>query len=250
MDAGNSLLVKVYVVQARDKWLLNDDNVDLWESNKLTAVDRRILIMQWAGRAIDKIDSDIKKAGLAMRAQGSDNHLITLEGVTQAMHSFIDVGTTPEPQEDVLPISPAPADEEHPPGSIDEDESDDEEGKAEREGEKLRRDVDETTILDIVDKLADDEVPLPLQTPGGYSLVSSALAALTAALEEQPVMLRLGVGWLMAIITRQAQARTRHLHDFGVFLDRDGSTLRVKLPLASNSVDRVSAEGSWALLMR
>ena len=105
-------------------------------------------------------------------------------------------------------------------------------------------------ILDIEGELADDEAPLPHQINGGYSLVSSAPAALTAALVKQSIMLRLGVGCLKGIITRQAQARTRHLYDFRVFLDSYGSTRSVKLPLPKYSVNGASAEGSWALLMR
>ena len=61
-----------------------------------------------------------------MTADGSDNSLINLEGVEQGMYSFMDVDTTPEPLEDVLSISPAPADEENPPGSRDESESESE----------------------------------------------------------------------------------------------------------------------------
>ena len=109
MAVGYGRLVKVYVAQALDEWLLNGDDVELWESNKLTASDRRILITQWTGRAAEKIDSDIKtrtrlfeKAGLTMAAEGSDDNLINLEGVTQGTYSFMDVDTTPEPQEDVL----------------------------------------------------------------------------------------------------------------------------------------------------
>ncbi|CAN0269093.1 unnamed protein product, partial [Pylaiella littoralis] len=49
-------------------------------------------------------------------------------------------------------------------------------------------------------------------------------------------------------ITRQAQVRTRHLYDYRVFLERDGSTHSVKLPLAKYSVDGSAGEGSWALL--
>ena len=63
-------------------------------------------------------------------------------------------------------------------------------------------------------------------------------------------MLRLGAGWLKGIITRQGQARTRHLYDFRVFLDSDDGTRSVKLPSAKYSVDGSSAEGLWALLMR
>ena len=44
-------------------------------------------------------------------------------------------------------------------------------------------------VLDIDEELADDEVPLPLQIPGGNSLVSSAPAALTAALVKQSILL-------------------------------------------------------------
>ena len=93
--AGRRWLVNVYVAQARDEGLLDSDSVELWESNKLTASDRLILITQRTGRAVDKIDSDIKnrtrlfeKTGLAMAADGSDNNLISLEGVTKGTYSF------------------------------------------------------------------------------------------------------------------------------------------------------------------
>ena len=78
MDEGYGRLVKVYVAQALDEWLRNGDHVELWESNKLTASDRRILIMQWTGRAVGKIDSVIKnhtrpfeKTGLATKTSST-----------------------------------------------------------------------------------------------------------------------------------------------------------------------------------
>ena len=130
-------------------------------------------------------------------ADGSDDNLVNLEGATQGAYSFMDVGTTPEP-----PISSTPADEELLTGSSDEDESDDEEEEAGSEGQRLRRDVNEMAIQDIDDEIADDEVPLPTQTPGGYFLMSSAPAALTVAHVKQSFMLRLGVGWIKRFITR------------------------------------------------
>ena len=132
-----------------------------------------------------------------MTADGGDDNLVNLEGVTQGMNSLMDVDITPEP-----PISSTPADEKHPPGSSNEDESNDEEERAGSDGERLLRDVNEMAILDIDDELADDEVLLPLQTPGGYSLVNLAPAALTAAQVKQSIMLRLCVGWLEGIILR------------------------------------------------
>ena len=246
VDAGYGKLFKVYVGQALDKWLLDGDNVEKWESNKLTASDRRILITQRTGEAAKKIDSDsayrkrlFEKTGLAMTADGSDDDLINLQGVERGTYSFMEVDTTPEPLEDVLPISPAPADEENPPGSSDEE--------SESETDQV---VNEEAVLDMDDDIADDETLLPFKVPDGYSLVSSAPAALTQNLVNQEILLRLGVGWFRGVITRKAQARTSHLYDFRVFLETDGSTRSMKLPLAKYSVDGAAAEGSWALLSR
>ncbi|CAN0469782.1 unnamed protein product, partial [Laminaria digitata] len=61
-------------------------------------------------------------------------------------------------------------------------------------------------------------------------------------------MLRLGMGWFRGLITRKAHTRTSHLYDFRVFLETDGSTRSLKLPLAKYSGDGAAAEGSWALL--
>ena len=59
------------------------------------------------------------------------------------------------------------------------------------------------------------------------------------------------MGWFRGVITRKAQARTSDRYDFRVFLETDGSTRSVKLPLAKYSVDgAAAAEGSWALLSR
>lgn len=255
VDAGYGRLFGVNVGKELDVFLLEGDNVERWESNKLTASDRRILLTQWIGRAAKKIDSDMryrrhlfKKTGLAMTADGTDDDLINLEGVPKGTYSFMDVSTTPEPLEDVVGSSPAPADEEYPPGSSDEDESDDDFQDADSRGERRREDADKIAILDIDDDLADDEVPMPYRAPDGYTLWNKPPAALTAALAKQRIMLRLGVGWVNGVITRQAQARTHHLYDFRVFLDNDGSTRSMRLPLDQYSADFDTELGSWALL--
>ena len=118
VDAGYGKLFKVYVGQALYKWLLGGDNVEKWESSKLTASDGRILITQWTGEAAKKIHRDtayrkrlFEKTGLAMTTDGNDDDLINLQGVEWGTYSFMEVDTTPEPLEDVLPISSAPADE-------------------------------------------------------------------------------------------------------------------------------------------
>ena len=91
---------------------------------------------------------------------------------------------------------------------------------------------DELQSLDVDDNPDETEEPLSLEIPTGYVLVRPAPAALTAELVKRPTLLRLGIGWLKGTMTRQAQARTRHLYDYRFFVDRDGSTHSVKLPLS------------------
>ena len=73
---------------------------------------------------------------------------------------------------------------------------------------------DELQSLDVDDNPDETEEPLSLEIPTGYVLVRPAPAALTAELVKRPILLRLGIGWLKGTMTRQAQARTRHLYDY------------------------------------
>ena len=70
VDAGYGRLFKVLVGKSLDAWLLNGDNVERWESNKLTASDRRVLITQWVGEAAKQIDSDIRYRKAYSRRRG------------------------------------------------------------------------------------------------------------------------------------------------------------------------------------
>ena len=178
----------------------------------------------------------------ALAADGSEDNLINLEGV-HGEFSFMDMDTTLESLEDVRPVSSAPADEEHLPGSSDSD--DDSDGKEGRSGGGTN---DELTALDFNHDLVKNEEPLPLEIPAGFDLVSRVSTALTAAFVKRSIELRLGIGWLRGTVTRQVQAGTRHPYDYRVLVERDGSTRSVKLPLTKNLVDGSSGEGSWTLL--
>ena len=54
VDDGMGRQVKIYMGQFQDTWLENDDNLELWESNRLTASDRRVLIATWFYDAVVK----------------------------------------------------------------------------------------------------------------------------------------------------------------------------------------------------
>ena len=134
------------------------------------------MITQWVGEAA-KIDVEMgveyrrclfESAGLAITADGSDDNLTNLDSM-EGEFSFMNADSTPEPLEDAWPVSPAPADEEHPPGSSDEeDDSDEERGEIHSGGN------DETT-MDVDDDLDECEEPVPLEFPTGTSWAAQHL---------------------------------------------------------------------------
>ena len=117
-DAGYGRQVKLEVGKALEAWLEKGDNVEKWDTNKLSASDRGILLTNWVGDAVAKVDSDqlyrrrlCEKTGLAMTADDTDDNLINLEGLDGPC-TFMDTGNDKEPWEDEQPFPPA--DEEHP----------------------------------------------------------------------------------------------------------------------------------------
>ena len=65
------------------------------------------------------------------------------------------------------------------------------------------------------------------------------------------MLIRLGMGWFGALITRQSQLRTRHLYDYRVQLELDQSRRSMKLLLDKYSADDPDGGvGSWVLLDR
>ena len=82
IDAGFRKQMKVKIGEAMEKWLEEDQNLDLWH-NRLSAKQRRILMTQWTGEAWRKLSSDkmfakklFIKTGCLMTAYGSDDDMI------------------------------------------------------------------------------------------------------------------------------------------------------------------------------
>ena len=89
IDRGLGRQVKIYLGQQLDEWLDDDDNLDKWTSNQLTASDRRILLACWYDKAVKKaLEGEAKwkyvqHSGALLTADGSDDDLIKFEGVPE-----------------------------------------------------------------------------------------------------------------------------------------------------------------------
>ena len=87
--------MKISLGEFMDEWLDDDDNLTKWEDNGLTASDRRILLANWYVRAVKRaLVSDAKRkyfehAGALLTADGSDDHLIKLEGTPEGYKLII-----------------------------------------------------------------------------------------------------------------------------------------------------------------
>ena len=89
VDRGLGQHIKLNMGVEMDEWLEVDENLALWEGDdgvKLSASDRRILLANWYFNATQKALKGHAKwayfqhAGGLITADGSDDHLIKLEG--------------------------------------------------------------------------------------------------------------------------------------------------------------------------
>ena len=55
VDAGLGRQMKLYIGAEMDAWLEDDDSLEKWESNGLTASDRRVLLTLWTAAAWKKV---------------------------------------------------------------------------------------------------------------------------------------------------------------------------------------------------
>ena len=161
VDRGKGRHIKIYIGEEEDAWLEDDDNLQKYENNELTASDRRILIANWYFKAFDRAVEGTAKlkyfehAGAMLTADGSGDDLIKLEGVpkgeTFSWEDYVldatTVETTVEPEpEDASPLREEKTVEEFAGENVvDDDEADDDD--------------------------EDDAPPAPCTAPEGFRLV-------------------------------------------------------------------------------
>lgn len=203
VDAGYARRIKVLISKLLEMWLLEGDNAKRWDSNKLSAGDRRILLTHWVAEAVAQIDAQdayrkrlFPKTGLAITADGTEDDHINLKAA-EGPYTFMDTEHCDEPIGDILPISPAPADEEHPARSSDEEDDEDEEGG----GNAGSASGDGLAFIDDDDDLDDDEEEQPLVAPAGYRIVALAPKGLHSTLVKRHIIVRMGMCWVKGFIT-------------------------------------------------
>ncbi|CAB1106958.1 unnamed protein product [Ectocarpus sp. CCAP 1310/34] len=222
-DAGTGRFLQVEVGRQMNIWLEQSDNLERWETASLTASDRRVLITQWMGAAIARLNSQqayryspFEKCGMAMTVDGSGDDRITLEGLDK-------------------PYTLA----------NDEDSSDDEQGSENGNDKSEERAEDgdggRETLMEGVDSsdeddgalLEDDDSMDPqdpddeiqgMEIPAGFRIEEAKPVALDRLLLRRGVLVRVGMRWFGGLITQQSQKDTRHLYDYCVQLKLDQST--------------------------
>ena len=96
VDDGFGALIKHHAQDVSDEWLMVDANWEEWTSTSLSASRRRVLLTTWYGegyrRACSAYDfvKHFTKVGSNLTANGSEDHLIKLQGLDEFSFSEAD----------------------------------------------------------------------------------------------------------------------------------------------------------------
>ena len=146
IDAGFGRVIKLYMSEEMEKWLDDDDNLERWESNALSASHRRILLTHWFGDAFikrapenwDQVTKYWKHTGCLMTINGRDfgSSKLKFEGVSKEnlhipdpFNTTISLPTTqPDPElEDVAPFRESADEVDSGVGILDDEDNEDDE---------------------------------------------------------------------------------------------------------------------------
>ena len=91
VDAGLGRLLKYLISVEFEEWLEIDENLDLWETGKLTASEKRILVTRFVGSAWEKLFSNpnytprayFEKTGCLLCLDGSEDSKVKIEGMSE-----------------------------------------------------------------------------------------------------------------------------------------------------------------------
>ncbi|CAB1103214.1 unnamed protein product [Ectocarpus sp. CCAP 1310/34] len=257
VDAGAGRFFKVEAGRQVDMWFEQSDNLERWETAALTASDRRVLITQWIGAAMARLNSQqafrfrlFEKCGMAMTVDGSGDDRITLEGLDKP-YTFANDEDCSEDEEGLENGSDEPegrgkegAGRETVVGGADSSDDEDDGGTSQTQ-------TDELALLNVDDSMdpqdPEDETQ-GMEIPTGFRIQEVKPVALDRLLLRRGVLVRLGMGWFGGLIIQQSQPDTRHRYGYCLQLELDQSTRKMKLPLDKYTRDLDATVGYWVLL--
>ena len=94
IDAGYAQTLKLKIIHAQERWLEDEQNADKWFNmeQKFSVKEKHIFIIHWIGEAYeDLLKSDFdgyrwslfEKTGCLMTADGSEDEIISTEGLVE-----------------------------------------------------------------------------------------------------------------------------------------------------------------------
>ncbi|CAB1112188.1 unnamed protein product [Ectocarpus sp. CCAP 1310/34] len=203
-----------------DMRLEQSDNLERWETAALTASDGRVLITQWIGAAMARLNSQqafrfrlFEKCGMVTTVDGSGNDRITLEGLDKS-YTFANDKNCSEDEEGLENGSDEPEGQGKEGDGRETvvegaDSSDDE-----HDCGTSQTQTDELALLDDDDSM-DPQDPehetQGMEIPTGFRIQEVKPVALDKLLLRRGVLVRLGMGWFEGLIIQQSQQDTRHL---------------------------------------
>lgn len=243
VDAGLGRQIKLYIGEEMDKWLDDDDNLEKWEGNSLSASDRRVLLTHWLAAAWKKaiakpetLRAYFEHTGALMPLTGECN--FKFDGVSEP---FEFMSVTVPPCGDSAPLPQLDAADE--PGS---------------DADDCDPGLDDEDDTDDADSLA------PFTAPQGWRLVStppSACALEFARGDSAPADELVGrtllfnwaaVGWCVGTITRRNKDSRRKLEGqpYNFFVHYEIDDKEAAHVLQCDMYGEAQQTNRWALLER
>jgi hypothetical protein len=246
VDNGLGAMVKHKIGVLQEIWLEDDDNMELWESNQLSASNRRVLISNWVGDALEDIYTNnvstlwkyFEGAGALMTIDGTGDDKIRLEGwPADKVYTFMDVEVDAALEEDLANMDDLMyASEGEEPEVPDSDE----------EPEELQLDG-VSADPDELDMVEEDPV-----IPDGYEAAPCPDAKQLNKLSRHKIMFRWEYGWNIGLV-KNRHGKSDLFNYFVQYTDPDdGVTNQYRQGLFElNYYDsEICPDGAWFLITK
>ena len=255
VDAGGGALFIMLYSEEQDKWLDIDAHLELWESAKLSAGQRRILMTQWVGAAWDVFNSPkydnarrryFEKTGCLMSADGSDDAYITPEGTAGYRFTRLDPTTAAAvDDDDTLDV---PTEVAEPPDSESDEPIEDAAFDALLEVDALAYELgnDDPELAAAGLMSFGDMVKLAVAR-GDQLRMMSAMPSLDASLVGKRVAVRIvDIGWCAGEVVRRSSSSTVLSYNYAVRYDADDEQQHWLTEPRYVGSNVASAENDWS----